>query len=134
MEAPQHSTPPPHAAPNEVRAAHTVRIETADRMRELGYLDDEAFAERCVESRQAGRPRSERMLRQELAQKGIDRDTIERTMMVRDPDATARREWEAAGATRLIVAPWERTSGALRGLERFANDVGLASRPAAKLS
>lgn len=50
------------------------------RMQELGYLDDEAFAERWVESRQAGRPRSERMLRQELAQKGVDRDTIERTI------------------------------------------------------
>lgn len=50
------------------------------RMRELGYLDDEAFAERWIASRQQTRPRSERMLKQELAQKGIDRETIEQTI------------------------------------------------------
>lgn len=50
------------------------------RMQELRYLDDEAFAERWVESRQASRPRSERMLKRELAQKGVDKETIERTV------------------------------------------------------
>lgn len=50
------------------------------RMQELRYLDDEAFAERWVESRQASRPRSERMLKRELAQKGIDKETIEQTV------------------------------------------------------
>jgi regulatory protein len=50
------------------------------RMQELNYLDDEAFAERWVASRQNTRPRSERMLRQELAQKGIDRETIEQAI------------------------------------------------------
>ena len=50
------------------------------RMRELRYLDDEAFAERWVESRQSSRPRSERMLKRELAQKGVDKETIERTV------------------------------------------------------
>lgn len=50
------------------------------RMQDLRYLDDEAFAERWVESRQASRPRSERMLKRELAQKGVDKETIERTV------------------------------------------------------
>lgn len=50
------------------------------RMRELRYLDDEAFAERWVESRQSSRPRSERMLKRELAQKGVDKETIERAV------------------------------------------------------
>lgn len=50
------------------------------RMQELRYLDDEAFAERWVESRQSSRPRSERMLKRELAQKGVDKETIERTI------------------------------------------------------
>jgi regulatory protein len=49
-------------------------------MRELNYLDDQAFAERWVASRQQGRPRSERMLRQELARKGVDKETIEQTI------------------------------------------------------
>jgi regulatory protein len=56
-------------------------IDTAvNRMQELNYLDDEAFAERWVTSRQNTRPRSERMLKRELAQKGIDRETIEQTI------------------------------------------------------
>lgn len=60
-------------APEAVDAA-------VNRMQELRYLDDEAFAERWVESRQSSRPRSERMLKRELAQKGIDKDTIEQTV------------------------------------------------------
>jgi regulatory protein len=51
-----------------------------NRMQELNYLDDGAFAERWVASRQNTRPRSERMLKRELAQKGIDRETIEQTI------------------------------------------------------
>lgn len=47
------------------------------RMRELHLIDDRQFAERWVESRQLHRPRSARMLRQELRQKGVDRDIIE---------------------------------------------------------
>lgn len=50
------------------------------RMRELNYLDDREFADRWVESRQTHRPRSRRMLKQELQQKGVDRDIIETTI------------------------------------------------------
>ncbi len=50
------------------------------RMQDLRYLDDEAFAERWVESRQSSRPRSERMLKRELAHKGVDKETIERAV------------------------------------------------------
>jgi alkanesulfonate monooxygenase SsuD/methylene tetrahydromethanopterin reductase-like flavin-dependent oxidoreductase (luciferase family) len=52
--------------------------------------------------------------------------TLQRTAIVADPDDTARAKWAAAGATRLIVAPWERTSGALSGLRRFAEQSGIA--------
>ena len=56
-------------------------IESAiARMTELGYLDDREFADRWVESRQTYRPRSVRMLKQELRQKGVDREIIETTM------------------------------------------------------
>jgi regulatory protein len=44
------------------------------RMRELGYLDDAAFARSYVESRQAVTPRSRRFLAFELRQKGVDKD------------------------------------------------------------
>ncbi|HWV24037.1 MAG TPA: regulatory protein RecX [Thermomicrobiales bacterium] len=47
------------------------------RMTDLGYLDDRDFADRWVESRQSGRPRSVRMLKQELRQKGVDREIVE---------------------------------------------------------
>ncbi|HEV2074256.1 MAG TPA: RecX family transcriptional regulator [Thermomicrobiales bacterium] len=54
--------------------------EAIGRMRELNYLDDREFADRWVESRQMHRPRSTRMLRQELQQKGVDRQIIESTI------------------------------------------------------
>ena len=41
-----------------------------------GYLDDEDFARLWVENRVQHRPRGERLLTQELRQKGIDRDVI----------------------------------------------------------
>ena len=44
------------------------------RMRELGYLDDEAYARLFVESRQAATPRSRRALTFELSRKGVDRE------------------------------------------------------------
>ena len=44
-----------------------------DRLIELRMLDDKAFAQAWVESRDRARPRGERALRAELAQKGIDR-------------------------------------------------------------
>ena len=71
------------------------------RMQELDYLDDEAFAERWVESRQASRPRSERMLKRELAQKGVDKETIERAIEEAGVDelgdalALARKKYES---------------------------------------
>jgi regulatory protein len=44
------------------------------RLRQLGLLDDRAFAQYWVEQRQTHRPRGQRLLRQELLQKGIDRE------------------------------------------------------------
>lgn len=48
-----------------------------ERMLELGMLDDEAFARAWIESRDRARPRGERAIRSELAQKGVDRTTID---------------------------------------------------------
>jgi len=53
-------------------------IEAAiDRLAELGYLDDQTFARSWVESRDRARPRGERALRSELAQKGVARETVD---------------------------------------------------------
>ncbi|MCH8026093.1 MAG: RecX family transcriptional regulator [Chloroflexi bacterium] len=58
------------------------------RLRELGYLDDEAFARYWAETRQAQRPRSRRLLASELRSRGIDKETAEQaTADVSDVDA-----------------------------------------------
>ena len=48
-----------------------------ERMLELGMLDDEAFARAWIESRDRARPRGGRAIRQELAQKGVERSTVD---------------------------------------------------------
>ncbi|MGC4190353.1 MAG: regulatory protein RecX [Thermomicrobiales bacterium] len=56
-------------------------IEDAlERLRGWHYVDDRDFAARWIENRQDHRPRSERMLAQELRQKGVDADTIATTI------------------------------------------------------
>ena len=64
-------------------------VEAAiERMRELGYLDDAAFAKSYVEARQSSTPRSKRYLAFELRQKGIDKDlSAEALEVVSDDDA-----------------------------------------------
>ncbi len=58
------------------------------RMRELGYLDDSAFARFFVEGRQASTPRSRRFLQYELARHGVDKETVvEATDGVSDEEA-----------------------------------------------
>lgn len=51
-----------------------------NRMRDLGYLNDATFADRWIENRQEHRPRSRRMLTQELRQKGIDAEIIDHAL------------------------------------------------------
>lgn len=48
-----------------------------DRLSELGMLDDDAFAASWVESRDRARPRGERALRAELAQRGVERAVVD---------------------------------------------------------
>lgn len=51
-----------------------------ERLRGWHYVDDTDFASRWIENRQEHRPRSERMLAQELRQKGVDAGTIAETI------------------------------------------------------
>ena len=64
------------------------------KLREWHYLDDGDFARRWVETRQLHRPRSARLLTQELRQKGVDTETIDDALADADLD-------ERADATRL---------------------------------
>ena len=47
---------------------------TIQRLRELGLVDDAAFARAWVESRERASPRGQRLLRQELRAKGVNSD------------------------------------------------------------
>ena len=48
---------------------------TLDRLQQLGYLDDAAFAAYWTEQRERFSPRSARAIQQELRQHGVDRET-----------------------------------------------------------
>jgi regulatory protein len=76
--------------------------QAIERLRALGFLDDETFARSWVESRDRARPRGAIALRRELRLKGINQETVERVMAERDagdggagggdgPDETAAR-------------------------------------------
>lgn len=51
--------------------------ETVERLGRVGLLDDETFARTYVSGRLAERPMGRRALRQELAVKGVDRETAQ---------------------------------------------------------
>jgi regulatory protein len=58
-------------------AADSVIEATAERLSELGYLDDAAFARWWGEQRDRHHPRGRRMVEAELRQRGVPRDVIE---------------------------------------------------------
>ena len=45
---------------------------------------------------------------------------LERTALVRDPDAEDIERWKGAGATRIIIAPWSKSTEAVASLRDFA--------------
>lgn len=67
-----------------------------DRLREAGLVDDAGFAQTWVENRSAFRPRSARMLRYELRQKGVPRPAVEAALEGFDEDAAAVEAAERA--------------------------------------
>jgi regulatory protein len=80
-----------------------------DRFEEVGLVDDQAFAEAWVESRQASRGLSRRALAVELRRKGIADDLIQETVSAIDPErerAIARGivDRKLAGTRRLDAA------------------------------
>ena len=55
------------------------------------------------------------------AERGRSVDDVQRSaLVVGDPTRETQARWAEAGATRLIVSPWRRSSDAIDGLERFA--------------
>jgi len=59
------------------------------RLKEHGLLDDEAFARSWSRSRTSSRPRSAAMIRRELQEKGVDKETVQATTETLDDDENA---------------------------------------------
>lgn len=62
-----------------------------DDLTEAKWIDDDAFAAYWVEQRETFRPRSRLALRQELSQKGIDREIVAEALTEMDEADAARR-------------------------------------------
>lgn len=64
-----------------------------NRCKQMGYIDDQAFARQWVNERLRLKPRSPMMLRMELKQRGIDKETAEGAMstVTRDDELGAAR-------------------------------------------
>jgi regulatory protein len=58
-------------------ASDQVILQTVERLADLGYLDDAAFARWWGEQRDRHAPRGERMIEAELRQHGVPREVIE---------------------------------------------------------
>ena len=65
--------------------------ETAERLRQLHFLDDAAFAQFWRESRENVSPRSRRLIRSELLFKGVDSETATATVEDVDDEEAAYR-------------------------------------------
>jgi regulatory protein len=70
-----------------------------ERLLDLGILDDEAFAQTWIDSRDRVRPRGERALRAELRTKGIDRQVVDDILEAR---TTEQPEADADAARRVL--------------------------------
>ena len=68
----------------------TIVKQVVAHLQKIELLDDEAFARYWVEQRDTFKPRSRLALRQELGQKGIDRNVIELVLLDVDDTAVAR--------------------------------------------
>jgi regulatory protein len=71
------------------RLPSAIQDAVIDRLREAGLVDDLGFALAWVENRSAFRPRSARMLRFELRQKGVPRAAVEAALEGFDEEAAA---------------------------------------------
>ena len=110
----------------------------------LGILDDAAFAQTWVESRDRARPRGERALRRELQVKGIDRAIVDGSMEARrpepggagDPDMIAAEALMQRHASALarIADPRKRRQRAYALLARHGFDSDIASTVAARVT
>lgn len=96
-----------------------VARQVLDRLGEVGLVDDLAFAEAWVSSRQERKHLSRRALRDELTRKGVDREVIDHALQRIDTDDEYRAAYDlAARRARSMTGleaqiRWRRLAGAL---------------------
>ena len=67
----------------ESDSIHAVVVESVmSKLAEIGQVDDLAFAKWFVESRLRARPKGVRLLKMELAQKGVDREVVDEAVSI----------------------------------------------------
>lgn len=99
-----------------------VATRVLDRFEQVGLVDDKAFAESWVRSRQASKGLSRRALSRELRDKGVDPDTVTESVASVDDEA------EAAAARRLV----EHKLGSVRHLDEMTRTRRLVAMLARK--
>jgi len=115
-----------------------------ERLLELGMLDDRAFAGAWIASRDRARPRGERVLRQELLQKGVDRTVIDDLLEERrtgeegqatEPDLEAARKLLERNTRSLarVADPRQRRARAYALLARNGFDPDVCREVAAEV-
>lgn len=87
-----------------------------DRLEEVGLVDDHAFAQDWVASRQQRRHLSKSALRRELQAKGVDREHLDEALARVDSD-------DELAAARTLAA---KKAAAMQGLEPMVRDRRLA--------
>jgi len=99
--------------------------DTVRRLKERGYLDDEAFARFWTETREATSPRGRRLIVQELRTQGVNADTAAAaTASVSDEEAAYRAASRRLQAFRgLDFDAFRRRLGGFLVRRGFSNDV-----------
>jgi regulatory protein len=75
---------------------NAVIARVIERLRELDYINDEKFAKYLIAGRQGHAPKGQRVIRQELLQKGVDKVLIESIFSEYRDDADAISQTDLA--------------------------------------
>lgn len=108
------------------------KLKLLKRLKQLDFLDDEEFAQWLIEQRARLKPKGKRALKQELCQKGIKPEIVEKVLSAVDEVAEAKKMAEkkrlAPEKMRSLLMrrgfSWETIKTVLqRGLDPEVNDV-----------
>lgn len=103
-----------------------VAAAVLDRFEEVGLIDDDAYARMWVESRHRSKALARSVLKRELAERGIDRESVDEALAVIDDDAEWQRAREFAGKKFRVRGGEDR----LKAVNRLAGQLARKGYPA----